>query len=214
MPKRIPLPVGTKFGDWVVTGERISRRGVSCVPVRCSCGLEKIIEVSAARAGKTSRCKECSDKLHRKHNMSKLPEYGIWVKMLRRCYNPSCKSYCNYGKRGITVCDSWNPDKGGSFEQFYKDVGPRPSPLHQLDKDSIIRGNKIYGPGRVCWVTRHTNQMNRVNTIRVIFCEKETTLLELSKETKIDYHSLYWHVCLNKKTADEAVDFLLNKNRL
>jgi hypothetical protein len=55
--------------------------------------------------------------------------------------------------------------------------------------------------------------MNRVNTIRVIFREKEITLFELSKETRIEYHSLYWHVCLNKKTADEAVDFLLNKNR-
>jgi hypothetical protein len=36
--------------------------------------------------------------------------------MLKRCYNKNCKAYCNYGGRGITVCDEWIE----SFDNFYK----------------------------------------------------------------------------------------------
>lgn len=25
----------------------------------------------------------------------------------RRCYNPNCRNFENYGGRGITVCDEW-----------------------------------------------------------------------------------------------------------
>ena len=30
-----------------------------------------------------------------------------WKQMIYRCYNPSNKSYCTYGARGIKVCSEW-----------------------------------------------------------------------------------------------------------
>ena len=33
--------------------------------------------------------------------------YNVWSHMKRRCYDPHCISYKNYGKKGITVCDEW-----------------------------------------------------------------------------------------------------------
>lgn len=34
-------------------------------------------------------------------------EYDIWYQMLRRCYNPSCPDYVNYGAKSIRVCTRW-----------------------------------------------------------------------------------------------------------
>ena len=36
-----------------------------------------------------------------------------YVQILQRCYNSECKSYKNYGAKGVTMCDEWlnSPDK-------------------------------------------------------------------------------------------------------
>lgn len=66
--------------------------------------------------------------------------------MKQQCYNPKSKSYAKYGARGITVCASWL----ASLDTFAEDVGPRPSPHHELVR---IDNNKGYGPSNVRWLT-------------------------------------------------------------
>lgn len=34
--------------------------------------------------------------------------YRTWLGIKRRCYNPNCKDYKNYGGRGIIMCYEWN----------------------------------------------------------------------------------------------------------
>ena len=41
------------------------------------------------------------------HNLSKHPLYVVWQQMVQRCYNPSHKSYHNYGMRGIYIVPEW-----------------------------------------------------------------------------------------------------------
>jgi hypothetical protein len=43
--------------------------------------------------------------------------------MLERCLNPKRTSYPKYGGSGIIVCDRWQE----SFENFYEDMGERPT---------------------------------------------------------------------------------------
>src|ERR1035438_3468499 len=74
-------------------------------------------------------------------------EYRAWSGMKQRCTNPEFKDWMLYGGRGIAVCPSWMD----SFECFYRDVGPKPSPLHSLDRYSNGDGN--YEPGNVRWAT-------------------------------------------------------------
>jgi len=50
--------------------------------------------------------------------------------MKQRCHNPKNKKFANYGGRGIQVCDQWKND----FPQFLKDMGPRPSRTHSIDR--------------------------------------------------------------------------------
>lgn len=91
------------------------------------------------------------------------PEYQAWVGMLARC-RPGRPDADRYYDRGVRVCDSWNPEAGGSFENFLADMGPKPGPDFSLDKDSVIPGNLIYGPGRCRWATSSEQMTARRNT--------------------------------------------------
>lgn len=75
---------------------------------------------------------------------SELNERGIWAGMLQRCKNPRLANYKYYGGRGITVCDRWM-----SFENFFADMGPRPSLEHSIDRYPNNDGN--YEPGNCRW---------------------------------------------------------------
>jgi len=46
--------------------------------------------------------------------------------MIGRCYRPKSLAYPKYGAKGVRVCDRWNHNTGGSFENFLADMGPRP----------------------------------------------------------------------------------------
>lgn len=84
------------------------------------------------------------------------PEYGIWATMKSRCQNSKFISYKFYGARGIKVCKQWQ-----KFENFIKDMGPRPSPQHSLDRRDNDKG---YEPGNVRWATlleQHNNRRNK-----------------------------------------------------
>src|SRR5215207_10373468 len=106
------------------------------------------------------------------HGLSKGAEYKAWRDMRRRCSNPNVSSFKHYGGRGITVCPSWNE----SFEAFYADVGPRPSPDHSLDRWPDVNGN--YEPGNVRWATRIEQVRNKRNNRLVHYAGREMSLTE------------------------------------
>jgi hypothetical protein len=108
------------------------------------------------------------------HGLSKSPEYYIWRSMKARCYNPKSASYCRYGKRGIKVCKRWL----NSFEIFYKDIGPRSTPAHQIDR---INNNGNYTPKNCRWVTATENGNNRITSKKITFRGKTLTASEWAK---------------------------------
>ena len=91
-----------------------------------------------------------------------IPEYWVWRRMRRRCYEPGHKSYPDYGGRGIKVCPEWRHD----FEEFYLYVGKMPTPEHSLDR---IDNNGNYEPGNVRWATATEQRRNRRNANMVTF---------------------------------------------
>ena len=56
--------------------------------------------------------------------------------MIQRCYNPTHRSYCYYGGRGIKVCKRWRVGENGvhPFILFQQDMGPKPTPKHSVDR--------------------------------------------------------------------------------
>ena len=113
------------------------------------------------------------------HGMSNRSEYWIWKSMRSRCNNVKTENYKNYGGRGIKVCKRWD-----SFENFYKDMGPRPSSeysIERLDND----GN--YEPSNCKWGTREEQQNNMRSNVLITYQDKTQTLAQWCRELKVVY---------------------------
>jgi hypothetical protein len=72
--------------------------------------------------------------------------------MRGRCLRESHKAYAHYGGRGIGIDPAWD-----DFAEFMRDMGPRPSPRHSLDRIDNSRG---YGPGNCRWATQAQQMQN------------------------------------------------------
>ena len=93
---------------------------------------------------------------------SKTRLYRIWQLMKRRCNYPACKSYKDYGGRGISVCVEWNDFR--NFKQWAMEHGYSDSlTIERID----VNGN--YCPENCTWVTIQQQGRNRRNTAWVIY---------------------------------------------
>ncbi len=124
----------------------------------CFCGNEFITIAADVRSGRTKSCgcwKTSCVKINCKtHGKSKTPEHRAWLEMKRRCYNSNRPGWQNYGGRGIRVCDQWL----NSFQQFLKDLGPKPDPTYSLDR---INNDGNYEPGNCRWANKQTQARNQ-----------------------------------------------------
>jgi len=153
----------------------------------CDCGNECVITSGAIRSGRATSCgcfaKEVQLTRQKTHGLSKSREYKIWAEMIRRCHIQKSYSYPKYGGRGIRVCDRWRR----SFENFYADMGPRPSPKHSLDRKD---NNGHYEPGNVHWATAVAQARNTRNNRFIEHEGRRLTLAEWSEESGIAYSTL------------------------
>ena len=74
--------------------------------------------------------------------------------MKTRCYNRKTHNYKNYGGRGIKACPRWLD----SFENFFADMGQRPTALHTLERRD---SNADYSPENCIWATKTQQGRNR-----------------------------------------------------
>lgn len=150
---------------------------------RCDCGNEKPIRAADVLREKQTSC-GCVHVTHGATRGGKLsPEYMSWYGMRQRCLNPNATGYENYGGRGIKVCDRWRE----SFESFFADVGPRPSPDHSIDR---IDSDGHYEPENVRWATR-TEQNRNKRGLHMLTVDGETMCLrDWARRTNIDETTL------------------------
>ena len=117
-----------------------------------SCGYVAVYPSYKLR--KHPQCFRCrTDRRHYQPEYYDMPEFNSYVSMINRCTVPTSKSYPMYGGRGITVCDEWL----NSFEQFLKDMGPRPEG-QTLDRIDYNRG---YNPENCRWATLKVQGKNK-----------------------------------------------------
>ena len=83
-------------------------------------------------------------------------EYLLWHSMLKRCYSTTLK------KKYPTYIDCECSENFKSYEYFYewchKQVGFGNDGFH-LDKDLLIKGNKVYGESTCIFIPKEINQV-------------------------------------------------------
>ncbi len=199
MGKFIDL-TGQKFGRLTVIERAGStKHGATKWLCKCECGKEKIVIGDELRKGNTTSCgcyaKEIAKETalkhiagkNKTHDMTGTLVYKEWSEMKRRCYNSKDKSYSDYGKRGITVCDRWK----NSFEAFCEDVSKLP---HFNDKGyslDRINNNGNYEPDNVRWANSKIQANNRRTNQLITYNNKTQTIAQWADEYGISYKKLW-----------------------
>jgi len=185
---------GLVVGRWTVVIQAASRRGQSYWRCRCSCGNEKEVAGASLRHGQSASCgciqKEVTAQRVRRHGRSHSAEYGIWRAIKSRCYNPNTINHSRYGGKGVAVCDRWLD----SFENFFADMGPRPSSRHSIERKD---GTKGYCQDNCVWATYKQQARNTSSNHLVSWNGQTRTLAEWSETTGIAYSILSYRI--NKK---------------
>lgn len=158
MSKLIDL-TGKRFGQLTVIKQVQSSNKNSKWLCRCDCGAYSEVYAPCLKSGSTKTCGhgviESTVKRSTKHGDCRTKLYMVWISIRERCHNPRNKSYDDYGKRGITICDEW--DK--SYESF-KAWSLRNGYGQGLTIDRI-NNDKGYSPDNCRWTTRLVQNNNR-----------------------------------------------------
>jgi hypothetical protein len=199
VPKQAINLIGKTFFRLTVIGYA----GKSEWICQCECGTVKSIntsELNRKSSKNHTAAKSCGcwrkDK-HRTHSQTNTPIYRTWQSMKRRCYQSKDKFYKWYGGRGITVCGRWL----ASFENFYSDMGEKPTPKHQIDR---IDSNGNYEPSNCRWTTAKENSNNRRSNRLFTHNGKTQTLTQWCEEFGLKYKTCHSRIFRDGKSFEEV----------
>lgn len=125
-------------------------------------------------------------------------EYRVWWDMIQRCTNPKNRRYFRYGGRGITVDPSWM-----KFEQFFLDMGERPSPDHSIERMDNDSG---YSASNCKWATRREQVRNRCNNIFVEVNGERMIAKDVVRKFNLSVNAIYYRMSHGKMTAQQAFE--------
>jgi hypothetical protein len=147
------------------------------------------------------------------HNNTKV--YNVWKDMLRRCYDTK-NHHKNITYKDCKVCDEWLTLSNFKawFDENYQES-------YELDKDIIIKNNKIYSPDSCCFVPKEINTLltNRRNKRGKYYigvtknCNKYVSTVSIcGKKHIIGYYSDEYTAFIAYKSAkDQYVKELAEK---
>jgi hypothetical protein len=80
------------------------------------------------------------------------------------------------------VCSAWD-----KFENFFADMGQRPSPIHMLERKN---NDGDYEPSNCRWATRSEQQRNRRNNVVIHAFGQSKTATDWLPEAKVSFNTI------------------------
>lgn len=113
--------------------------------------------------------------------------YIKWSSIKDRCYNSKCKSYKNYGGRGIKVCERWQvyenfeKDLLESFLEHIEQYGYKDTTLDRIDVDGD------YEPSNCRWATQK-EQANNTTVNRMV--TEDLNVMQFAEKYNLNYETV------------------------
>lgn len=201
MPKKMVVNVGDLIsGMTVVELMGTDAACKSIAKVRCQCGVEVTARVSNLKSGNTKSCGCLNTRMliarNTRHSLTADNRYQVWADMHKRCYSKVCKSYKNYGGRGIEVDSRWH----GSPALFFQDMGPKP------EGGTLERRNNDdgYNPSNCYWATMSDQQNNKRTSRKLTSGGITLTVAQWARQLGINRESPRWRLA-NGWSVDDAM---------
>jgi hypothetical protein len=198
---------GKRFGRWQVLAFADIRWKACYWQCVCDCGTLREVSGSTLRRGKSESCGCLAAELaaerkliHGKSRPGENSEYSVWAGMKRRCLDPKNKNFKDYGGRGIRICGQWLDSQG--FETFLRDMGPRPSPKHSLDRKEM---NGDYTPKNCRWATAKEQTRNYRRNIFVSVNGENVCLKDACKLLGISYPMVFQRIKRRGWSTEQAL---------
>lgn len=209
---------GQKFGRLKVLFRDKNRNGNAYWNCKCDCGNKVVKSTDYLKRSNLCSCgcasnrtKNPKDKLDNPILENKVYSrtriYRIWQAMKTRCYNPNHRHYCDYGGRGITICEEWL-NSSVSFINWSYNNGYN-------DKLSIERKdtNGNYCPENCIWVDSKTQSNNKRTSHFVTFNGKTQTIAQWAEELGIPYNTLQKRLTEGKWSVERALTTIPEKKK-
>lgn len=181
--RRILDLTGRKFGLLTVlkVDPKVYPSGDAKWECICECGVITNVYGYNLKNGNTKSCGCLTTKTH---GMVDTPEYKIWGGIKQRCYNPKDRQYHLYGGRGIVMSEEWK----NSFEIFYRDMGPRPTPQHSVEREKNDEG---YNKENCRWATKVEQANNTRSNVFYTYNGVARTIAGWCRELGLDQGLVY-----------------------
>lgn len=188
--------LGQKFGRLSVLsfhGFNPKRKAKLNWLCRCDCGKEIVVDGYNLRNGNTKSCGcykiERTKETNTKDGRTKGRLYHIYYGILSRCFSDDHERYSSYAARGIEVSPEWLGESG--FENFARDMGPRPSAKHSVERKN---NDGPYSKENCIWATQKQQCRNtRKNVFFEIDGEKKC-LSQICEEAAVPYGRVFWRL--------------------
>jgi len=174
--------IGRTFGLLTVRSLFVERRhGQKVYACVCECGNTAVVLGANLRKGNSTSCgclrkKTCGIRmlgLNLRHGETDTKLWKTWRGVVERTTCPTSAHYPRYGGRGISLHLDWL-----IYENFARDVGPPPTPLHSIDR---INNQGNYEPGNVRWATAQEQAANRSTNIYVMLNGEKIILAQAAR---------------------------------
>lgn len=203
--KNVKDLTGEIFGKLTVIGlvQKDSRK--TYWYCKCECGNIKQVRSDSLQCGAIKSCgclKKEQDKINlgrTTHDLSDQKIYKIWQGIKSRCYNKNNNSYCNYGERGIIMCDEWKND----FISFYNWALTSNYAEHLTIERIDVNGN--YEPSNCKFADIKEQCNNRRTNIKITIGNKTLTLTQWCEFFEIDYGTV---IARYRRNSDISLDEL------